>query len=62
MICEQCKKKPVARGMKMIHCNVCGHTAMVNCFHSIVICDKCSKELNICQYGDCNHRKEGNKS
>ncbi len=58
MVCEKCKKKPVARGIKLIHCTICGHTSFVNHFYGVIICQKCSDELQICQYGGCNEVKK----
>jgi hypothetical protein len=49
MICDKCKNKPVARGIKNIVCFSCNKSAIVNCFHTN-ICNKCSDENIICQY------------
>jgi len=61
MICDKCKDKPVARGVKNIVCFSCNKSAIVNCFHTN-ICNKCSDENIICQYcGEKDEIKE-NKS
>jgi len=48
MLCENCKTKPMARGIKTITCPKCGEKSMVNCDYQI--CKNCSDKLQICQY------------
>ena len=45
MLCEDCKKKPVARGIKEIKC--CGEKVWINYLHSI--CKKCSEKQHKCE-------------
>lgn len=49
MICNKCKDKPLARGVKQVKCFKCGKDTLTNSFYSD-ICDNCSDENLICQY------------
>lgn len=49
MICQDCKTKPVARGMKRIKCMKCAKDDFVNSFYKN-ICNECSNRLLACQY------------
>jgi len=48
MLCEECKKKPVARGIKGGLCFNCHGLLMTNCQY-IELCDACSEKLLKCQ-------------
>jgi len=48
MICDECKTKSLARGMKKVKCEICGEETYINYFF-FNICEKCSNKLNYCQ-------------
>lgn len=49
MICENCKNKPIARGIKRTECCKCGKHTIVNYAYKD-ICTDCSEKYHICQY------------
>ena len=49
MICNDCKTKPVARGIKIVQCMKCARDTFVNSFYAN-ICNECSDRLHACQY------------
>jgi len=51
MLCDACKEKPVAKGIKEIQCWNCGEQhALVNCAWGAHICNNCSDRLGKCVY------------
>jgi len=48
MLCENCKNKPVARGLKSIKCLSCGENKLTNYAYNSGICENCSDKLAKC--------------
>lgn len=49
MICKECEKKPLHRGVKQVKCFKCGQIVMINSAFSF-ICKECSNMHGVCQY------------
>lgn len=48
MLCPECKKKPISRGIRHISCVECGKDTTVNIeFNGL--CEECSDKLEVCQ-------------
>ena len=58
MICKNCEKKPIHRGVKQVKCFKCNQIVMINSAFSH-ICKDCSNVSGICQYcgKDMKHNK-----
>ena len=50
MLCDFCKSKPVAKGIKEIICFCCREKSMVNCAWNANLCEKCSNDRVRCVY------------
>ncbi len=60
MICNNCKDKPVVRGVKDVKCLKCGDITITNSNY-INICKNCSDKLLLCQCCGYKDEKLSNK-
>jgi len=49
VLCDKCKKEPIAKGIKKIICLKCGKKTFLNINYNADVCTVCSNKENTCQ-------------
>ena len=49
MVCNKCRNMIILNGFSKSNCIVCGNIIITSHTPSYIVCEECSKELNVCQ-------------